>query len=300
MLEYKTFKSYDGSEISYVEQGVGRPLAYVVGFLDTIETSQAVLARLSDRFHCIAFDHRGFGKSPLAAQAGVEVSARDLRELLAKLDLRDVAVVGYSMGGSVLFSYAEQFGTDRISRLALVDTTPKLVNEDGWNLGLWQGRYTRSDFEFDLRTVYENPPLFHMSFYLHAATLSHIDAPPVFPKSEDVDAWLAAVAAKTGLRERLVRRVFFNETTIDQRENERKYWRSMTGGDWTRVVSKIDKPTLCLYADPGSFYSPKTGEWLSEQIPGSAFDIIHEATHLCPKDNFEEFTVKIGDFCAGL
>ncbi len=295
-LEYKVFQSQDNADIYYVDQGSGRPLVYVLGFLDTIETAQSLLARWSRRFRCVFFDHRGFGQTPITEAAGVEQSARDLHELLVRLDLHDVALVGYSMGGSVAFSYVEQFGTDRIGRLALVDTTPKLINEGEWRLGLWQGRYTRSDFDFDLRVVYENPPLFHMSFYLHAATPSSPDVAPAFPPADDTEAWLQAIVAKTGLRDRLARRVFFKDYPLQQRELERKYWNSMTGGDWLGAPSKIDVPTLCLYAEPGSFYSPKTGEWLIKQIPGSSLDLIHGSTHFCFKDKFEEFVAKLDDF----
>lgn len=295
-LDYRRFKAQDGAEIYYAEQGTGTPLVYVPGYLDTVETSQSLMARWSERFLCVMFDHRGFGQTPAAPVAGVEQSARDLHDLLEFLDLRDVFFVGYSMGGSVAFSYFEQFGSDRIGRLALVDTTPKLINEGDWNLGLWQGRYTRDNFEFDLRQVRENSPLFHMTFYLHAATLSNPDDDLIFPPADDAEAWLAAIVEKTGLRDRLLRRVFFKETTDEELRQEQAYWDSMTGGDFLRVPPTIDVPTLCLYASPGSFYSPRTGAWLKSQIPNARLDTIEASSHLCAKDQFETFVGKIAEF----
>ena len=111
-LDYRRFKAQDGAEIYYAEQGTGTPLVYVPGYLDTVETSQSLMARWSERFRCVMFDHRGFGQTHAAPVAGVEQSARDLHDLLEFLDLRDVFFVGYSMGGSVAFSYFEQFGSD--------------------------------------------------------------------------------------------------------------------------------------------------------------------------------------------
>jgi non-heme chloroperoxidase len=297
-LKYKSFKAQDGADIFFVEQGEGRPLVYLLGFLDTIETSQALLARWSRQFRCIMFDYRGFGKTPATNVGGIEQSARDLHDLLVYLDLKDVALVGYSMGGSVSFSYFSQFGDERIGRLALVDTTPKVINENGWNLGLRQGRYSRDDFEHDLRSICENPPLFHMNFYLHAATLSRPEAYPAFPSRDDVGGWLAAVMAKTGLAERFARRVFFKETDRAQRELEETFWTSMAGGDWRSTLANINVLTLCLYADPGSCYSPLVGRRLVAEIPNATLETIPEATHHFVRDKFCEFVTMIDEFCS--
>ena len=297
-LDFQSITAQDGTEVFYVEQGTGTPLVFIPGYLDSVETCQSLLASWGERFRCVMFDHRGFGQTPASPTSGVEQSARDLHDLLTQLDLRDVAVVGYSMGGSVMFSYFEQFGSERIGRLALVDTTPKLINEDGWNLGLWQGRYTRANFDFDMRSVCENSPLFRMTFYLHAATRSNPEDELTFPPAADAEAWLAALVAKTGLRDRLLRRVFFKEKTEEELQQEQKYWSSMTGGDFRHVLPSIDVPTLCLYASPGSFYSPRTGEWLAKQIPNARADTIEGSSHLCAKDQYETFVTKIADFCA--
>ncbi len=66
------------------------------------------------------------------------------------------------------------------------------------------------------------------------------------------------------------------------------YWESMTGGNWLHVVDKIDAPTKCIFADPGSFYSPRTGEWLVKRLPQGTLETLSEATHLCPKEKFED------------
>ncbi|MBQ9372848.1 MAG: alpha/beta hydrolase [Thermoguttaceae bacterium] len=296
-IEYQSFISDDGVEIKYVDMGAGRPLVFVIGYDETVQTSISFLSRLSERFRCIAFDHRGFGASPASANVGIDRSACDLNRLLEVLDLDDVALVGYSMGGSVAFSYFRQFGGARVSRLVLADTSPKLINEGDWSLGLWQGRYGREDFERDLATLVSDPALFHLSFYLRAATPSQIDAPPSFPPFDDPEAWLARVVEHTGIKERFIRRVFFVERSEERRALEREYWNSMTGADYLTSVSLIDKPTLCLFADPGSFYSPLTGKWLVDHIPNAQLATIPNACHVFPKENGEDFVQNIFDFC---
>ena len=229
MIEYKSFKSYDNEEIFYIELGEGRPLVYVVGFGDTVEMAYPHALRWRERFHCVLFDHRGYGKTPYTPKGGVEESARDLHSLLCALNLDDVVLVGYSMGGAVAFSYFEQFGSERIGRLVLLDTNPKLINDSSWNLGLWQGLYTSQDYEHDLHVIEDNPPLFHLSFFVRASTPVSLGIPADFPDSDDLDGWFDRALKITGLRERFIRKVFFKEASEDDRRLESLYSESMSG-----------------------------------------------------------------------
>ena len=297
-LEYSSFVAEDGATISYADVGSGRPLVYLIGFDETVAGSNALLSRWSARFRCIAFDHRGYGASTEGSEVGVDRSARDLQALLERLDLSDAALVGYSMGGSVALSYIEQFGDARLSRLVLADATPKLINEDGWSFGLWQGRYTRADYEKDCRALLEDPALFRLSFYLRASTPSAPESPPQFPTSDDSEEWLGVVVERTGIRERLARRVFFVDAPLERRETTLKYWRSMTGVDRRDAVKSIQASTLCLFASPGSFYSPSTGRRLVELIPDAKLEVVADAAHTFPKDKFEEYASRIESFCA--
>lgn len=296
-LELQNITSDDGTNLCYVDVGKGRPLVYVNGFGEDVSSSNRLLEILSKNFRCVSFDHRGYGKSDLSSEIGVEQSAKDLRFLMDKLDINDAALVGYSMGGSVVFSYVEQFGVERLERLVLADTSPKLINENGWNLGLWQGRYTRADYERDLKLIVENPTLFHLSFYARAATKTNVGDTVRFPSYEEENSWVSRVAGITRIRESLIRRIFKFNFTEDKKEGERRYWETMTNGDWRHVLGNISIPTLCLYAVPGSFYYSATAEYMAEQIPNAKTNAINDACHLCPKENVEDFGARIIDFC---
>ncbi len=154
----QTFRAFDGAELHYVDVGSGQAMVYVCGFGSTIESQAPFISAMAEVGRIIVFDQRAFGMTPAAGEMGIAPSARDVRALLEHLDLRDVVLYGYSMGAAVTFSYVEQFGTDRLSRVILGDMSPKLINEDGWTLGLYQGAYTRSMYEEDLallRTDYK-------------------------------------------------------------------------------------------------------------------------------------------------
>lgn len=60
-----------------------------------------------------------------------DTMAADLNDLLTKLDLRDVTLVGFSMGGGEVARYVGRFGTDRLRRIAFVSAvTPFMLQTD--------------------------------------------------------------------------------------------------------------------------------------------------------------------------
>jgi non-heme chloroperoxidase len=80
-------------------------------------------------FRVIAYDRRGFGRSDKPWNGyEYDTFANDLADLIEHLDLRDVSLVGFSMGGGEVVRYAARYGTDRIARAALVSAvTPFLL-----------------------------------------------------------------------------------------------------------------------------------------------------------------------------
>ena len=278
----------DGVAIGYVDIGAGRPLVYVNGFGEDVSRSNLLIERWSESFRCITFDHRGYGSSELAPDLGVERSARDLKALLEKLDLSDVALVGYSMGGSVAFSYIEQFGLEHLGRLVLADTAPKLINEDDWNLGLWQGKYTREDFNRDLETLKNDPTLFHLAFYSRAATKTSCDEySNVFPDHGDIGGWFDYLSELTSIRRPYLEKIFqFNF------QKRRKNAAALLGHvDRRRLAPCFEEtgvPTLCLYADPGSFYNSATAEVMVSQIPNASAVAIKTVPYFSERQ-FEAF-----------
>ena len=65
---------------------------------------------------------------------GLKISrlSKDLYEFLNELDLNDVALLGHSMGSSVIWCYIDLFGFERLSKIILVDQSPFLTSEPHW------------------------------------------------------------------------------------------------------------------------------------------------------------------------
>ena len=82
--------------------------------------------RLTDRFDCLLYDLRGFGRTPEIPshprdpRFSMAAYAADLGELLERLDLRRVTLNAHSMGASIATLYAaEAIASQRVERLIL-------------------------------------------------------------------------------------------------------------------------------------------------------------------------------------
>jgi len=116
-------------DIYYEDHGTGRPVVLIHGYpLDgrSWEKQQRVLLEAGNRV--IAYDRRGFG---LSSQPTVghdyDTYAADLNALVEHLDLRDMVLVGFSMGTGEVTRYLGTYGSDRVSRAALLGAIPPFL-----------------------------------------------------------------------------------------------------------------------------------------------------------------------------
>ena len=102
-------------DIAYYRFGHGSPVVLQTGYRATVaEWDAAFLAALGRQHDVIVFDNRGVGRSqPGAVSFTVEDMAADAAALIDALHLRDVTVIGWSMGGAVV----QQLAIDRPAAL---------------------------------------------------------------------------------------------------------------------------------------------------------------------------------------
>lgn len=110
------------AEIFYEDWGTGKPVVFIHGWpLDHQMWEYQVTDLASKGLRCIAYDRRGFGKSDFPWNGyDYDTMAGDLKTLLDKLDLTDVTLVGFSMGGGEVARYFGLYGGARISKVVLV------------------------------------------------------------------------------------------------------------------------------------------------------------------------------------
>lgn len=116
------FQTSDGVELHYLEAGEGPTMVFVPGGSMPAEIWGPQLRHFSETHRVIAFDPRSQGRSEKPTD-GHHRSRRgqDIGELLEHLDGPPAVVVAWSLGVLELLTYADEFGTDRLRALVLVD-----------------------------------------------------------------------------------------------------------------------------------------------------------------------------------
>lgn len=123
-------RTADGTNLFYKDWGSGRPVVFVHGWpLQADMWDYQMMPMVQHGLRAIAYDRRGFGRSDQPGGAyDYDVLADDLHAVLESLDLSDVTLVGFSMGGGEVARYMSRHGSRRIARCVLVSAvTPFLL-----------------------------------------------------------------------------------------------------------------------------------------------------------------------------
>ncbi|MFT3998032.1 MAG: alpha/beta hydrolase [Asticcacaulis sp.] len=118
--------------------GTGRPVILIHGWPLSGASWKAQVPALSEAgFRVITYDRRGFGHSdkPIAGY-GYGTLADDLAGLIEALNLNDVTLVGFSMGGGEVVQYIADHGQSRLHSVVLAAAIPPMMmklpnNPDG-------------------------------------------------------------------------------------------------------------------------------------------------------------------------
>ena len=133
-------------DLYYEDHGSGAPVVLIHGWpLSGASWEKQTAALLEAGHRVITYDRRGFGRS---SKPGVgynyDTFAADLDKVIRKLDLRKVALVGFSMGSGEVTRYIGKYGTKRVSKAVLIGTLgPYLVkapdNPEGVDAKVFEG-----------------------------------------------------------------------------------------------------------------------------------------------------------------
>jgi len=116
-------------EIHYEDHGSGDPIVLIHGYpLDGNSWERQERDLLANGYRVITYDRRGFGRSSQPTVGyDYDTFAGDLCALIEHLDLRDVVLVGFSMGSGEVVRYLATYGSDRVRKAALLGTIPPFV-----------------------------------------------------------------------------------------------------------------------------------------------------------------------------
>ena len=133
-----THPSAQNGKLYYEDQGQGRPVVLIHGWpLSGKSWGEQIEPLVAAGFRVITYDRRGFGASCRPWDGyNYDAMAQDLNDLLQALNLHEVSLVGFSMGGGEVVRYLSTYGHERVLRAVLAAAVPPYLlktqdNPDG-------------------------------------------------------------------------------------------------------------------------------------------------------------------------
>lgn len=251
------FTTDDGARIHYEEQGSGRPVVPIHGWDANHRFFHKQVPALAERYRVVTFDLRGHGESERSekTEQGLTIQrcAKDVAGLIDALGLKDVTLVGWSMGSTIMLDYVRQQGCANLAGLCVLDMTPRLVAAPDWALGAGPSYDYEANFWF-LTSIARDWPTVVEKFI----PLMFSKSQP--PRPEDL-AWVK------------------NQALDNTPHCMLNLWISMAATDHRDMLSSISVPTLLAFGGDGYFYGQKHGEYLKDHIPGSELVMFPDCGH---------------------
>jgi non-heme chloroperoxidase len=243
-------------ELYYEDHGAGRPVVLIHGWpLNGASWEKQVAALLEAGYRVITYDRRGFGQSSKPASGyGYDTFAEDLHTLITTLDLRDVALAGFSMGGGEVAHYIGRHGTDRLSRAVFISAIPPFLLKTADNPGGVDGAV----FEGIKRGIVTDRPAFLADFLANFYNVDVLGGKLISERAVQA-SWTVAIGASA-------------KGTLDCVSA----WLTDFRGD----LSRVDVPTLVIHGDADRILPIEaTGIPLSKSIPGARLVTIEGGPH---------------------
>ena len=270
------FRTNDGYRLHYLEAGTGETIVMIPGWSQSAAMFKYQM-ELADRYHVIALDMRGHGDSS-KGDYGYRMHrlSKDVHDFLVARDLRDVTLMGHSMGASVMWGYWDLYRRTRLARMIIVDQVPSCANnperteqqkaEAGgmMNPDQWYGLANKIAVSDEAFTAGLIGGMFTKSF------------------SRDELAWVVKENLKLP-REPGARLVLHHCMT-----------------DWRDLYRTIDIPTLIVGGEV-SFFKVSALRWMQTQIPGSSLEVFTEkegGAHFMFMENPAKFNSMVRAFMA--
>lgn len=246
----------DGASLFYNDWGQGRPVILIHGWplnADMWAYQSLFLAR--NGFRVISYDRRGFGRSAQTWEGyDYDQLADDLRSVVETLNLENVTLVGFSMGGGEVARYIGRHGTDRVAKAALVSAvTPYLLktadNPEGVDGSVFTGM---------IQGLEKDRAQFLAAFgklFFGVGLLSS-------PVSQEVLTWAQTLAMQGSLKATIDCVHAFAET------------------DFRQDIRAFDLPTLIVHGDADQTVPlDSSARRVAGMIPGADFKIYDGAPH---------------------
>ncbi len=242
--------------IYYEDLGKGKPVVFIHGWpLSGAMWEYQVTQLTQQGLRCITYDRRGFGNSDKPFEGyDYNTLAGDLKVVMDELNLNEVTLVGFSMGGGEIAKYFSLYGGSRVKKVVLVSAVvPYMLQTSDNPEGVPQ-----EEFDKMSKGMVDDRPSFMENFnkdFFGVTLLNH-------PVS---DAFLANSLTKV-----------MEASPIATLQCAK----SFSSTDFRQDMIKINVPTLIIHGGADKTVPMKaTGEQSAKMIKDAKFIVYEGAPH---------------------
>ena len=262
-------------DLYYEDHGTGKPVVLIHGWpLSGASWEKQVSALLAAGYRVITYDRRGFGKSSQPTEGyNYDTLAEDLHKLVTKLDLRDFALVGFSMGGGEVARYMGKYGSKGVSKAVFISAVPPYLlkasdNPEGVDGSVFEG--IQKAIVADRYAFFTE---FFKNFYNTDLLLGKRVSQPVIQSNWNVAAGASATASLACVA-----------TWLE---------------DFRKDLTRIDVPTLVMQGDADRILPiAASGLRTAKLIKGARLAVIKDGPHCITWTHADEVNSELVSFLA--
>jgi non-heme chloroperoxidase len=264
-------------QLYYEDHGAGRPVALIHGWPFSGRSWEPQLPALIEAgYRAITYDRRGFGNSSQPwGGYDYDTFAADLHTLLEHLDLHEVTLVGFSMGGGEVARYVGTYGSDRVVQAVLAAAVPPYL-------------YKADD----------NP-----DGGLDDATIASVQAGLTADRLAFVDSFVTnffRVGERTDLVSEVLRGYHRDIAAFASPKGTLDCLAALARTDFRGNLAKLTVPTLVIHGDSDAVVPfEASGRRSHEAIADSRLVLVEGAPHGLNVTHREQFNQALLDFLAG-
>lgn len=240
----------------YTDLGSGKTVVFIHGWPLNHAMWEYQLCELpKHNLRCIAYDRRGFGKSDYPWEHyDYDTFADDLKALIDQLQLTDITLVGFSMGGGEIARYIAKYGSNKISKVVFVSAvTPFMVktedNQEGVDIDV---------FDEMVENIDKDRPAFLEEFgrVFYGVSIFNDEV------SESTLQWNQSLCLMSS-----------HKATVD-------CVRAFSETDFRKDLAMIDVPTLIIHGDKDKTVPIEvSGNKTAKLLPNAKYLVYEDAPH---------------------
>ena len=264
------FMTEDHCSIYYEERGPkdGKNVVFIHGGGCNRHFYKRNIPALAEKFHVLSYDQRLHGDSGRVDYGTYfERMAEDLNELLNYLGMKDVTLIGHSMGVNIIWQYIKDHGCENVAGVVVYEMSPRMLNDDEWNLGFGDAGAILDYYRM------QGGHWEDIGFYWSAVSMFGEG-----DKDPDEVQWTVDQMKATGC--------------------PLPVYIQCCNSDYRDIVPKMTCPVLVTYGRRKSLYAPEVSEWIAEHTGGFSRIASFDGGHFCCWQDADNWNREVIDFIA--